>query len=448
MGLSVYPPASTGAIDTANTPYLKAISSDSTSVSDGALYVGTDSSGNVYSVGNVDYWSGNGFIIKQDSSGNILWQKQIFSGSTNYGLYFQKAVVDASGNIYIGGKSWQGSGSTQYRQNTVWKFDTNGNLQWNVYAYRNADSYMSAMNVDANGNVYIADAFFQGGYYAWLTKFNSSGVRQWSGFAYQGNTYHQVYTYDILFDSSNNPILIGHEYNQTADTNNIIVTKINESNSTAIFRYSYRLSGASCSARKAVLDSSGNIYIAYADSNTVWHILKLDSAGNVVWDKYYMTADPNAIALGEDGYLYLCGSGYKYYGGNQSQYLWISKVDTSGALQWIRSVSVSVYSSMYANQIDASKPGYIYLAGSFPRNGGQDAIIMKLKKDGSGTGTYALGNSNITYASTSASATSATMTKVGISSYWGDNQTPDYTGNMTLPVYYTGFMSAQTTYLS
>jgi len=144
----------------------------------------------------------NVFVIKFDSSGNLLWSK---TGTGDMFCYSSSITVDPDGNIYITGT--YGSAPISFGpytlnyigdqgQTYIVKYNIAGNEQW-------ATSIMggivgNSIAVDANASIYITGYFYAdsiilgshvihnivngGGGYSipFIAKFNSNGIAQWA----------------------------------------------------------------------------------------------------------------------------------------------------------------------------------------------------------------------------------------------------------------------------
>ncbi|MGI9143509.1 MAG: hypothetical protein ACR2IJ_10010 [Fluviibacter sp.] len=123
----------------------------------------TDSSGNVYVLGNRS--STTCFIAKYNSSGVLQWQNNVTAD------YLYDIAIDASDNIYICGQAY----TSPYSYGLVAKLNTSGSIVWASRIYeRNTQFY--AVTFDTSGNVYAAGNSTNGTYtYALLVKINSSG---------------------------------------------------------------------------------------------------------------------------------------------------------------------------------------------------------------------------------------------------------------------------------
>lgn len=129
-----------------------------------------DSSENIFATGlSTFYGVSSGILIKYDSNGNVLFQRDCGGGS--YAVSFNSSAIASSGNIYCVGYAELAG----YNYNPfVAKYNSSGFLQWQ----RRIDggNYGEGIALDSSENCYIvglaADSF--------LTKLNSSGVIQWS----------------------------------------------------------------------------------------------------------------------------------------------------------------------------------------------------------------------------------------------------------------------------
>jgi hypothetical protein len=155
------------------------------------------------------------FLAKLDSTGVRQW-------GTYYGNYYQDGAyactVDPAGDVYLSGytTTWTNNpmgtpGSHQPTHSAgsgFWdgflaKFSTNGTRIWSTYYGGSGDDSGTAIDTDAQGNVFLAgntvantttliatpgshQSFFAGSEDAYFAKFNSAGVRQWG--TYYGGT--------------------------------------------------------------------------------------------------------------------------------------------------------------------------------------------------------------------------------------------------------------------
>ena len=159
-----------------------------TSGIDYANEVAVDSLGNVYVAGLNNQTnapgqtSGDAFVSKLDSSGNVLWTSQF--GSSRVAAY--KAAVDISGNIFVSGETNSAFPGQTYAGGSdafVSKLDSSGNVLWTSQFGTSGNDYADGVAVDSLGNVYAAGPAggalpgqqHYGGYYdAFVIKFTDT----------------------------------------------------------------------------------------------------------------------------------------------------------------------------------------------------------------------------------------------------------------------------------
>jgi len=353
----------------------------------------TDVFGNIYLTGSFDgsvpfgsdtltsTGSEDIFILKYDSSGNVLWAKR--AGGTlfesGYGI-----STDLQGNVYITG--YFASPTITFGSYTLTnaggeniflaKYDSSGNVLWAKSAGGNSDDEGYSIASDALANVYIT-GYFQspaitfgsytlanaGGQDIFVVKYDSSGSVLWAKRA-GGNSWDQgAY---VATDSSGNAYLTGYYQSSTISFGSYTLTN---SGSYDAFLAKYDSSGNVSWARSiggtggtrgycVAADKSYRIYIAGAfnspsltfDTITVqrpayyydpMYVAGYDSAGHVLFAKALGSGgdDQNAVAASQSGCIYIGGDFFQVYLfiiGNDSLYLsgledvFVAKLCSSG----------------------------------------------------------------------------------------------------------------------
>ena len=256
--------------------------------SSGYIYTGGFSSTNVYDI----------CLIKWDSSGNIIWQKNMpISGSQ----VDNTIALDPSGYIYLAGSIIPGS----YEEAYILKFDPSGKYVWNVYltvtspgswrysslVYNPTSAYLLAtgwvQNGPTSGSTIVTANIDSSGNIGLINQVN---------FAPGGFNFYQ--NIDTHVDSSGNIYLTGYGF--IGSQYYTYVAKI-QFGSVVWFKTQYWAGFTNVAAYASYGDSDGNIYIqatAYNSGSTTlnMYVVKYNSSGTVVWQKAITSASTKVFS--------------------------------------------------------------------------------------------------------------------------------------------------------
>ncbi len=277
----------------------------------------TDSKGNVYVVGtyrtSLTFGSytissmdnQNMYIVKYNSSGNLLWAKSDGSGGVN----LKSAAIDQSDNLILCGSFYgqtlsfgsihlsnmNESGPTKY---FVVKYNSDGNALW-AKGNSNSILYTSAESVyaDNSGNIYLAGTFqdntFSLGPFVltksttehnntdgFLAKLDATGNFLWAtGISGSGSEFAT----NMVVDPFGNVYVAGIFNGMYADIGNVRLNNGNyigyadlflaKWNSSGEFIWARGAQGGRCEPTSINIDNSGNIYLGGQFIN---HELKFD----------------------------------------------------------------------------------------------------------------------------------------------------------------------------
>jgi hypothetical protein len=375
-----------------------------------------DSSGNIYAVGNYNNGS-NGSIVKFSSSGSILWQKTI--SGTSIQCYDVK--TDSSNNVYVVG--------IENSDAFLVKLNSSGTVQWGKKLNASTGAQNFGVFIDPSDNIYTTALGTSGTYDNLVAKYNTSGTNSWKKI--WGRTGGQdYYAFNSGTDSSGNLYVVGQNPGTLVKWN---------SSGTVQFQKNLDSIGNYTGLYGIVIDSSNNIYVSgtSAPNNTNSPpfkalLAKYDTSGNVQWQKHYGTSNRSYFfdsSLDSSGNTYSCGqsndAGNPYIG-------IMFKVNSSGTVQWQRSLSFSNKDTVF-NGIKLSSSNDIVVVGSYvPSNTSNTRfLIAKLPSDGSLTGTYTLSGDTFSYAASSLSDNSSSLSTGDMSKssedangYSDDNYSP------------------------
>jgi len=375
----------------------------------------------------------NIFIVKYDAAGNVLWAKR----EGRNGIDLSSGICsDVNGNFYLIGSSTSDTltfGNTvltytggKYTSFVV-KYDSMGNVLWAKRVNNSSyDTYGQAINVDVNGNCYIAGEFT--GHSTkignttltnadvsgntrdiFVAKYDSVGNLLWAKSA-TGSTQFD-FVNDIIADGNGNCYVTGSfQGANLVFGNNTLTNSDASANSLDIYFAKYDAVGNVLWAKNALgsatdypggisLDANGNCYITgcFASVNlvlgntTLTHtnnlgngknvfITKCDPAGNIIWAKSAggttnaaLRDYANDIITDASGNSYITGTfesdtivfGNDTLAGyiNASADLFVVKYNNLGNVLWAKSAGRALYDSGKSISIDAI--GNSYITGSF-----------------------------------------------------------------------------------
>ncbi len=371
----------------------------------GATSIKVDSSGNIYTCGysnSIGQGSNEIFLVKYNSSGVIQWQRSLGGTASDYGYGL---ALDSSGGVYVGGMTTSIGNASNYF--FLAKYDSSGTIQWQRALGSNNNDQGNNVATDSSDNVYICGTSATSGAGAEeliLIKYNSSGTQQWQ--RRLGGSANDV-ARGVTTDSSDNVYVCGSTNSVTSGSDALIV-KYDSSGNIQWQRILYG-STQSDNARKIAVDSSGNVYVVGDTSSSGQGysdllIAKYDSSGNIQWQRTL------GGTINEYGYgVAVDSSGGVYVGATTNSVvtydndILVAKYNSSGTIQWQRYLTAAGgYEMLYDLTIDDS--GSLYIGGN---------ITVKLPDDGSSTGTYG----TYTYAASSLTDASSSLTSVNAGLY-------------------------------
>lgn len=278
---------------------------------------------NSYGAGDGDYW-----VLKLDSDGNTIWDKTF--GDIDFDAASSIKQTSDGGYIVAGHKSPSGA--------WVIKLDSNGNILWDmVFGGKNTDMVSSIQQTSDGGYIVAGATIPLGESFSdvWVIKLNKYGEMMWEKIF--GGIYYD-YAYSIQ---------------QTSDGGYIVAGSTEKSN-----------------------------YSGFSS----FRVVKLDLNGNISWDKIYEKRHFNvakSIYQTSDGGYIVAGAieWIEIHGGRRNTDFWIIRIDSTGNLIWDKIFGDYAPEAPYSIQ-QTSDGGYIVAGYALSYRVYNDYWIIKLNSDG------------------------------------------------------------------
>ncbi len=330
-----------------------------------------DSAENIYVTGRSGSVDSNGdaFLLKFDSSGNLLIQKTYGGSAFDSG---EAIALDSSGNIYVTGisNSIVGFGGQAL---FVVKFAPNGDILmqtgWTPTGVPNG------IVVDPSGNIYVAGEISDGtSYNAFLVKLNSTGYPQWEKI-WGGDGFDSARA--VTADSTGMVYAVGTFYDKSKANSDFLILKYDSSGNLIFVKTWGGLQEES--ARGVDVGGDGNVYVMGWSNSLATargaYFAKLDSSGNILLQRNWggaSFADTLNGALDASGNVLIAGyvTGPPPFSATTPSFSTATPAGGApGSLSPVK-VNIEFPSSLTSLAVQAA-------AGSTSYGGGEDAFIVK-----------------------------------------------------------------------
>ncbi len=319
-----------------------------------------------------DYW-----LLKFDQNNTLQWQKTYGGSGDDRG---NDLIQTIDGGFALIGYSQSNDGdvSENFGANDFWmlKTDSNGAILWQKsFGFLGADIGISIIQTndsgflligvldvtasEGQGNSKSAAKQHAGGDY-WAIKLNASGEKEWS--QYYGGTFTDI-PYDVIQTEDNGYLIVGSSDSDDVDiTNNkgtydFWVVKISESG-TLLWEKSF--GGTQIDEAYGVTPSNDGNYIIVGDTRSnnidvtlnngaadLW-MIKISPSGELIWEHSFGGSNfdvGRSVYKTTDGGFLISGSSRSTDGdtsnNNGQNDAWVIKINSSGHLQWQKSIGGS-----------------------------------------------------------------------------------------------------------
>jgi hypothetical protein len=326
-----------------------------------------DAQGNVFVAGEYDNGMDNDFLlIKYDPEGIVLWFRTFDSGGDDEP---RAIALDADGNVYVCGSfvDTLNPGTVHAR---LLKYSPAGDSLLNSSYALSDFTRLYAITIDKTGGLYMAGYTMNpsNSDYLVMKCDPGSGDTLWTKIYDSGR---EEAVNGIAVDTLGNIYVTG---TAGGDTDTTDVRTIKYSPSRSILWNELFDGGSYDDAGGLALDGQGNVLVGLSSynssGNSDYRIIKYDSGGGVVWNKYYDAGsydDLYGIATDASGNAYVTGVSQS---GPSNDDIRTIKYTPSGDIEWYK-----VYDSgtLYdiamigdgASGIALDQLGYVYVTGYY-----------------------------------------------------------------------------------
>tara|TARA_B100000508_G_scaffold140609_1_gene142336 strand:- start:22866 stop:25367 length:2502 start_codon:yes stop_codon:yes gene_type:complete len=315
---------------------------------------------------------------------NILWESRFDNNGNDD--YSEDIVIDASGNSYVVGTSFNG---TQFNVITI-KYDVDGNELWNVTHDGPASGLDEAIGLvlDSNGDVIIAGHHQVSGadFDVFLKKLNgANGSTVWT-YSHPGTANFDQCA-DVTIDANDNVIAVGGVDFGAGDIDYLAISV----NSAGALNWSdqYFAGSARDFANAVTVDASNNVYVtgeSNAGANGLdYYTLKYNSTGGILWNYRHdgngQDDSPKDIIVAPDGNTYVVGESYR--GLIDDDDILLLKISTGGTFVWEQIYGGTDGGEDKPRSLTVDPLNNIYVTGSIKNTGnGEDYYVSRFRPDG------------------------------------------------------------------
>ena len=268
------------------------------------------------------------YVVKLDSAGNVQWAKTI-GGS--YDDIANSIIQSSDGGYVVAGMYSFGERHSNFY---VVKLDSSGNIVWAKTIGGSGSDEAHSIIQSSDGGYVVAggtSSFGAGGYDMYVVKLDSSGNVLWTK-TIGGSDLDAAYS--IIQSSDGGYVVAGWTWGFGAGYGDMYVVKLDSSGNV---QWAKTIGGSNSDAAYSIIQSSDGGYVVAGYTKSFGagyrdiYVVKLDSAGNVQWAKTIGGSsddEASSIIQSSDGSYVVAGYTESFGAGDIDFY--VVKMDANG----------------------------------------------------------------------------------------------------------------------
>lgn len=259
------------------------------------------------------------YLLKTDSDGNLLWEKNFGGSEGDYG----NSVIEATdGGLVVAGRTFSFGNDWQVY---LLKTDSDGNLFWEKnFGGTDSDYGYSVVETADGGFVVVGiTSSFGSRVQMYLLKTDSNGNLLWEK-NFGGTS--DDYGYSVVETEDSGLVVTGETYS-LGNYSQLYLLKT-DSNGNLLWEENFGGSESDRGSSVVSTTDGGLVVTGYTDSfgsRVQVYLLKTDSDGNLLWERDFGGPEGDygtSIVEKADGRLVVTGRSFSFYHVNQVYMIW------------------------------------------------------------------------------------------------------------------------------
>ncbi len=384
-----------------DTAWIRTLNGSSPGSTDDAIAVAFDVQGNVYATGYTKNSGSSSDVttVKYLPGGDTAWVRYYNYAAANESDRGYALAIDNNQNVYVAGRSDQDTSVTANDDFLTLKYNSGGNLQW-VVRYNgpaNGPDAANAVRVALSGNVYVGGKTFNGtDLDICVIRYDASGQQQWMAVYNSGNGDDEPA--EMTMDGAENIYITGYSTSPVNFKKDLVTLKINSAGLVSWAIPFNGQAGGDDEGKSIAVEANGMIAVTgYTDSDTSvltlnnnYCTLLYDNNGIQQWARFYDgNAGGNDAATGvvadNTGNIFVTGQSDHGSGGLQNYDFVTLKYTAAGTLAGTLVYNGTLDASDVANTLVLHNNDLYVAGGSYGLLSQRDMVTLKYDVTALGT---------------------------------------------------------------